>query len=56
MVVIDEDQVFQKLETMNKINFDRVAVFVKWLAQHEEPEIAAPEKRRALIMKKETDE
>lgn len=56
MVSINEKQVFQKLETMNKANLDRVAVFVKWLLQHEETAKTAPEKRRPLLEKSETNE
>jgi hypothetical protein len=54
---IDENEVFKKLETMNKANLDKVADFVEWLIQCEEPEKTALEKRRPLIaVKKRTDE
>jgi hypothetical protein len=56
MVSTNEKQVFQKLETMDKDNLEKVTAFVKWLVQHEEPGNTTPEKRRPLLAKKEVDE
>jgi hypothetical protein len=56
MVSIDENEVFKKLETMNKANLDKVAIFVKWLIRRREPAKTAPEKRRPLLAAKKQDE
>jgi hypothetical protein len=56
MVSLNENEVFHKLETMNKANFDKVVAFVKWLIQHEEPAKAATEKRRPLLVKNDDNE